>query len=181
MAFTRFHDDPCRIKKRLQESTDHGRYIMNVPGNGEKPYYIDDPYLRLQKWGGNLMTNTINIENDLRGMSRQINKDCLNENDYILHRTNANNINYPTIGTITDQSRATHPAWMSRDLEQVNWAILPLNPQENTCFPYENNLNTRIIEKDYYVASYPCVDGINIVDTNNMAHLNNMNVYTERF
>ena len=36
MAFTRFHDDPCRINKQLQESTGTGRYMLNVPGNGEK-------------------------------------------------------------------------------------------------------------------------------------------------
>jgi len=43
------------------------------------------------------------------------------------------------------------PAWTARDLEQVDWYILPLNPQENTCFPFQNNLNTRILEKDYHV------------------------------
>mgnify|MGYP005660732585 FL=1 len=53
MAFTRFHDDPCRIKKQLQESTDIGRWILNVPGQGSKPDYMNDPHIRLQKWGGN--------------------------------------------------------------------------------------------------------------------------------
>ena len=37
MSFTRFHDDPCRMLKQLQESTDIGFYHLNVPGNGEKP------------------------------------------------------------------------------------------------------------------------------------------------
>jgi hypothetical protein len=54
-----------------------------------------------------------------------------------------------------DQSRATHPAWLSRDLEQVNWSILPLNPQENTCLTFQNNLNTRILETDRFVAKFP--------------------------
>ena len=36
MSFTRFNDDPCRIKKQLQQSTDQCRWIMNVPGNGPK-------------------------------------------------------------------------------------------------------------------------------------------------
>jgi hypothetical protein len=88
MAFTRFHDDPCRIKKRLQESTDQGRYILDVPGNGSTPYYIDDPHLRLQKWGGNLMTDSINIENDLKGLTRSINQDCLLKNNYNSFLTN---------------------------------------------------------------------------------------------
>ena len=61
MAFTRFHDDPDRIRKELQQSTDPGRWIMNVPGNGESPCFVDDPYIRIQKWGANLRTNTINL------------------------------------------------------------------------------------------------------------------------
>lgn len=179
MAFTRFHDDPCRIKKQLQESTDQGRYILNVPGNGLKPHYIDDPYLRLQKWGGNLRTNTINLENDLRGLTRGVNKDCLEDN-YNLHKAETNDVKYPTTGTITDQSRATHPAWMSRDLEQVDWYTLQLNPQENTCIPFENNLNTRMIEKDRYVTPYPCIE-IETVNKNHMSNLNQMNVFTTKF
>jgi len=179
MAFTRFHDDPCRIKKQLQESTDQGRYILNVPGNGEKPYYMDDPYLRLQRWGGNLMTNTINVENDLKGLTRPINRDCSVENDYKKHTAKSSSIEYPKMGTITDQSRATHPAWMSRDLEQVNWSILQLNPQENTCIPFQNNLNTRIIEKDKFVPSYPCIDvNANRSQYNNV---NQANIYTTKF
>ena len=65
MSFTRFNDDPCRIKKQLQESTGPGRYI------------------------------------------------------------------------------------------------LPLDPQENTCIPFQNNLNTRILEKDNFVATLPCVPNDN--------------------
>jgi hypothetical protein len=182
MAFTRFHDDPCRIKKRLQESTDQGRYILDVPGNGSTPYYIDDPHLRLQKWGGNLMTDSINIENDLKGLTRSINQDCLLKNNYKMHAANTSTVQYPNIGTITDQSRATHPAWMSRDLEQVNWYILPLNPQENTCMQFQNNLNTRIIEKDQYIANYPCIEqNKNIDNPNRLPDFNNMNIFTSKF
>ena len=58
MSFTRFHDDPCRITKQQQESTDQGKWILNVPGNGDKPCFMIDPSIRLQKWGANLLTNT---------------------------------------------------------------------------------------------------------------------------
>ena len=51
MSFTRFHDDPNRIKKQLQQATDPGRYILNVPGNGPKPCLMDDPYMRMPKMG----------------------------------------------------------------------------------------------------------------------------------
>jgi hypothetical protein len=156
MAFTRFHDDPCRIQKQLQESTGLGRYMLNVPGNGLTPYYVEDPHIRLQKWGANLTTNTINVESDLRGLTRSINKDCLHKDNYEEHSAKFSNVNYPSLkSSVSDETRATHPAWMYRDLEQVNWYYLPLNPQENTCMPFNNNLNTRILEKDYYVPRPP--------------------------
>jgi hypothetical protein len=46
---------------------------------------------------------------------------------------------------------------MYKDLEQNHRYILFLNPQENTCMPFQNNLNTRILEKDYFVAKEPCL------------------------
>ena len=47
--FTRFYDDPSRIMKKLQESTDQGLYYLNQPGNGDRPPFIDDPQILLQK------------------------------------------------------------------------------------------------------------------------------------
>lgn len=54
------------------------------------------------------------------------------------------------------KSRVTHPAWTYRDLEQTNWYYPQLNPQENVCFPFQNNLSTRILEKNNYVTKIPC-------------------------
>lgn len=157
MSFTRFHDDPCRIKKELQESTDPGRYMLDVPGNGTSPCFMADPYMRMQKWGANLRTNVIGIEDDLRGMTRNMNRDFMKENNYAQHATPSHQQSYPTCNPFTEQSRATHPAWELRDLEQVAWDILPLNPQENTCIPFQNNLDTRLLEKDHFVAQAPCL------------------------
>jgi hypothetical protein len=161
MAFTRFHDDPCRINKQLQESTGLGRYMLNVPGNGSSPLYMDDPYIRLQKWGGNLMTNTINLESDLFGLSRNANRDDIKSNEYHINSVKSTKVEYQTAAPSTDQSRATHPACEYRDLEQTKWGILHLNPQENTCFTFQNNLSTRILEKDIFVAKAPrqLIDG----------------------
>jgi len=155
MSFTRFHDDPCRINKQLQESTGLGRYMLNVPGNGSKPIYMDDPFIRMQKWGGNLMTNTVNLESDLMGLSRNSNRDDVAANEYRLNAVKTKQVQYKSQNPSTDQSRATHPAWEYRDLEQTKYNILPLNPQENVCFPFQNNLSTRIIEKDIFVAKAP--------------------------
>ena len=150
MSFTRFHDDPCRMLKQVQESTDVGLYHLNVPGNGEKPYYFDNNFIRLEKWGGNLSNNPVSLESDLRGLTRKLNRDNININEFKSKETKGNKISYPNKTAITDQSRATHPAWTTKDLEQVNWWFLPLDPQKNTCVPFQNNLSTRILEKDYY-------------------------------
>ena len=103
MSFTRFHDDKSRIEKQLQELTGAGRYMMNVPGPGNKPCFMDDPYMRLQQWGANLNTNSINLESDLRGLTRSANKDCVRENDYKLRAVKSSRINYPIL-SINDRT-----------------------------------------------------------------------------
>lgn len=157
MSFTRFHDDPCRINKQLQESTDPGRYMLNVPGNGDKPYYIEDPYVRIQGWGANLRTNTINLESNLKGLNQPLSRDCM-QNNYLKTTVDSSPISYPSCcPSFVEQSRVTHPAWTYRDLEQTNWYYPQLNPQENVCFPFQNNLSTRILEKNNYVTKIPCL------------------------
>jgi hypothetical protein len=158
MAFTRFKYDECRTKKSLQQATDPGRWILNVPGNGDKPSYMEDPYIIPQKWAGNLRTNTIHLESELRGVNRDLNRDCLGKNEYQKYNVTNKAIQYPTNSELsTQQSRATNPAWWYRDLEQPNMQYLPLNPQANTCIPFQNNLSTRILEKDYFTPKRDCV------------------------
>lgn len=152
MSFTRFYDDPCRIQKKLQESTDQGRYMINVPGNGTKPVFMIDPYMRMQKWGANLMTESIDLESSLMGLDRTLDRDIKKYDDKPIK---SKRIRYPDCKPFTDQTRATNPAWTARDLQQDHTYILPLNPQENVCMPFHNNLSTRILEKDNYVPESP--------------------------
>jgi hypothetical protein len=158
MASTRFYYDACRTNKRLQQETDPGRWVLNVPGNGANPCYMEDPQIRIQKWGANLRTNTINLESELLGVNRQISRDCLGKDNYTHYTVKSEAIQYPTCsGLYTEESRATNPAWWYREVEQTDRYYLPLNPQENTCFPFENNLSTRILEKDYFTPKRDCV------------------------
>lgn len=158
MACTRFKYDDSRTKKALQQATDPGRWILNVPGNGDKPCFIEDPQIIVQKWGANLRTNTIDLESDLRGVNRQASRDCLGKDNYERYNVSNAAIQYPTCSnTFTEQSRATNPAWWYRDVEQPHWSYLPLNPQANTCLPFQNNLSTRVLEKDYFTPKRDCV------------------------
>jgi hypothetical protein len=158
MAFTRFKYDECRTKKQLQQSTDPGRWILNVPGNGSSPCYIEDPQIIIQKWGANLRTNTVNLESELLGINRPVSRDCLGKDNYNNFTVESKEINYPSCNNLyTEQSRAITPAWMVRDEERNLWGFPTFNPQENVCFPFQNNLSTRILEKDYYTPKRDCV------------------------
>ena len=119
---------------------------------------MEDPQIIPQKWGANLRTNTINLESDLMGVNRQLTRDCLGKNEYQRYNVPNEAIQYPTCSQLTtEQSRATNPAWWYRDLAQTDWSYPPLNPQANVCIPFQNNLSTRILEKDYFTPKRDCV------------------------
>ena len=152
MSFTRFHDDPCRIQKQLQESTGPGRYMINVPGNGLKPCFMADPYMRMQKWGANLMTESIDLESRLRGMDRNLDKDCT---QYDNKPIKSKRVSYLLASRL--QIKLVLPTLRGPHVTYLRLTgILPLNPQENTCMPFQNNLSTRILEKDSFVPKAPC-------------------------
>ena len=145
MAFTRFHDDPDKIMKHLQESTDQGLYYLNCPGNGTKPPYIEDPNIILQKWGANLHENRVGVENDLFGIDLRLTRDVKRK------PFQSTAIAYPNYKKeITCQPRSIMPAWTARNVEQPRWNILTLDPQEN-CIPPFAAVSTRILEKNSMV------------------------------
>lgn len=146
MSFTRFNNDTSRVKKRLQESTDIGRYMLNVPGNGDKPLYMNDPHIRLQKWGGNAMKNPVALESKLFGLDHRLDRDCYKKDKKI----DGTKIYYSNGKLEVGESRITHPIWEYRELDQTKTNILPLNPQENTELSFNHNLNTRLSQMDDY-------------------------------
>jgi len=161
MSFTRFNYDPCRTKKLLEESTGPGRYMLNKPGWGNKPCFFDDPQIRMQEWGTNLRRvpggAPIDIDSDLLGITRPLSKDCSKKEFPFAGVVFSMKKEYPTCGQeFTSQSRATHPSFLYRDLEQSNRYPLFLNPQENVCMPFQNNLNTQLLERDSFTPKIPC-------------------------
>jgi hypothetical protein len=155
MAFTRFHDDPARIKKQVAESSYLGRYQLDTPGQGLDLPFAEDPQLRLQKWGANLRKNTVNLESDLRGLTRPINRDYVDKNNYLDHSALCERVQYNKVNPFIEESRASHPAWMYRNVETDRWELPWLNPQANLELGVPTNVQTRILEKDHFTPTRP--------------------------
>jgi len=155
MAFTRFHDDPARIRKYVTETSFAGRYMLNVPGIGVNMPFQEDPQLRLQKWGANLTTNTLNLENDLLGLTRKYTRDDITANDYKKSAARTYPFMYKSQNPIVLESRASHPAWTYKDLEQTRWETPFINPQANAENKIQTGLQTRILEKDNFRTKVP--------------------------
>jgi len=148
--FTRFHDDPAKINIQNQQSTDQSRWILNTPGNGDRPEYMMDAYVIPQKWGANLWSNAIDVQSLLLGLDQPIGKDYLGKTSRGHNLTGTPNTYNNSNTLMTEQSRAIMPSWTVRDLPQVKTEYPMFDPQQNTTIPFPNYLSTRILEKDAY-------------------------------
>lgn len=162
---SRIFDDPCRIINSNKLATAAGRYMLDVPGNGENPPYMEDPQIIPQLWAGNLWTHSVDIQSSLMGLDRPVNRDCLNKTAEQYPRgpkrvITARPIQYPSSRALTtDQPRATHPAWMMRSLDQSYRPPLMEDYQADSriFLQFSNNANTRLAEKDGFVRKYDCM------------------------
>jgi len=154
MSFTRFHDDPLRISKQLQEITGTGRYMLDTPGPGINLPFFEDTHLRLQGWGANLQTNTVNLESELIGLGRPLSCDATSE-VYTKYNVVSTQPAYSSANPSVEETRASHPAWMYRDLEHPRWEEPWINPQAHVEKRFQDNVQTRILEKDYYKPRVP--------------------------
>lgn len=157
--FTRFHDDPDRIIKRLQQQTDPGRWVLDVPGNGgDRPCFALDPQIIPQKWGANLWTNVVDIQSSMLGLDRRLNRDAVGScaAGYKTHTFTTQPLanTYPVCDRFltTEQSRATCPAWMFRDVTQNHSGLLlgELRPFAPVEIPFVAFEDTRNREKDEF-------------------------------
>jgi hypothetical protein len=145
--FTRFHDDEARIQAQMRDQTFAGRYAIDTPGQGIHLPFLEDSQMRLQRWGANLRTETINVESDLLGMTRNLGKDSV---EYKQTQVVSTLPAYGTASPTVEESRASLPAWQFRDAEQPRWEEPWMNPQAHLEKPFHDNVPTRLLEKDYF-------------------------------
>lgn len=143
MACTRFKYDKARTIKELQQSTDPGRYVLNVPGNGSHPCFMENPSIRLQKWGANVATQRLEVENDLLG----INRTYVKWNNEIDLPTACATDHYKTCSKLyRDQARSLIP---SRENDHMYWNA-PIRPCDVHFVNRHVEQCTRLTEKDAY-------------------------------
>jgi len=147
MSCTRLRNDPARLMKEADIFSFPGRYSLDVPGQGVDLPFIEDPHFRLSKWGANAMTNMVDIENDLRCMT----KPNVNYEEYQKYAPMASKLSFQDERrALSDESRSTHPAFQYVEKEMVRWEEPFINPQSNIEIPCQYNIQTRMLEKDYF-------------------------------
>mgnify|MGYP001185467858 FL=1 len=147
MALTSIKGDIARIEKELQQSTGSGRYVLNMPGPGTNMPFHNDPHIRLQKWGANFNPNMIHLENKLRRADRPLNRD---EVKYTYEKIEQGDLPYSSINMMTDQSRATHPAWSFLDQNIERWEEPLHDYQSKSIIQFANNVSSRIQQKNIF-------------------------------
>tara|TARA_B100001093_G_scaffold518355_1_gene602886 strand:- start:1830 stop:2318 length:489 start_codon:yes stop_codon:yes gene_type:complete len=162
MAFTRFNYDDARVKKNLQQATGPGRYILDKPGWGAKPGIFNDPQMRINTWGANLtkdFDHLIDVETLLWNKDTKLSKYNCNYKFVKQMNKSSTGHQFPVYNKpVTDESRATHPAFQYRDLQQHQPTPLFFNPQQNIDLRFPNNVNTRLIERDNHKPIIPQLD-----------------------
>ncbi len=154
MSFTRFHDDTPRIEHSVQASRDVGNYYLYTPGQGTDLPFMEDPQMRIQQWGANLMSDTTNLESDLRGISRKLTRDP-NATYQSTAISQPTPMSFPVSNQHVLESRASHPAWMYKSQDHTRWEVPLLNPIANLEKGFHDNIQTRILEKDYFREKTP--------------------------
>ncbi len=152
MASTRIRDDPDRIQEQLLHSTFSCNYNMNAPGNGGvTPDYMEDPHIRAQKWGANLMTNAVDLESNLFGI-RKLGRDCLGKDEYNKSPVDSKPMQYPNNSKLyVEQPRAIAPAWELKGAPNTREKpYVFFDPLHEPKISFQQDVQTRILEKDYF-------------------------------
>ena len=166
MSYSNAFYDETKVKQYMEENTYINQYLFHTPGNGgATPCYVDDPHVRLSKWGANRWTNNMYIEDQLTNRARRHKR---LHNDYTLEDLRENvegncaRVEYPECEPAstfeTRQSRAELPAWTLRDstAHQFHERHFPLrDPQahlQNDRPPHTMALWTRNAFKDAFKA-----------------------------
>lgn len=153
MALTRSKYDDIRHIKYMQESTYAERWILNTPGWGSTPSYMEDVHIRLQGFGGNLQTEKTDLETELMKYRQNSSRwDIPSQPNIFTSGPHASRKQqYSTNSELrTDQSRTTYPSWECRSLQCDYWQTPIVERRENRRIEREDaryNMNSRDVNR----------------------------------
>jgi hypothetical protein len=162
MSSTRLRNDDGRISKEMEIFTHEGRYQLDVPKWRNTQQFIEDPHLRIQKIEANKYNNRVDIENSILGYTMPLSRDYSEKDEYLKFTPQVQEPffdNYTKC--LTDETRATLPPYLFRDLEVDRFETPFINPQNDIERNFEWNINTRIIEKDGLYNNRPVANEFN--------------------
>tara|TARA_Y100000748_G_scaffold304103_1_gene311797 strand:+ start:1860 stop:2330 length:471 start_codon:yes stop_codon:yes gene_type:complete len=145
--FTRTKDKANKIQYDLNVMSYHNNYTFNTPGNGTTLAYMTSPHIRLQKWGANVRSNMTEIEDDLRGKTRLLNRDDVDENQYDLHNAMSNSLGFEStsIKNQSTKNESNKCEVLDTCLKNTRKDFLYYDPQKN--IRYVAPTSTRYVEK----------------------------------
>jgi len=149
---TRISEDPCRINQQMAQMTYNARWVFDTPGNGSNPDFILNQSIIPQKWGGNLYTNSIDVNSHLLGINKRVGKDC---HGYVPPNLmkNSHPIKTPTTDKFKFEiPRASEPVWEIREDESNYLWQQPLvyRGEPKIFIPFQTNTNTRLESRNNY-------------------------------
>ena len=154
MSFTRKFDDDSSVRRKLECMTAPSCYAIMAPGNGSKPYYVEDPHIRMQAWAGNLRTNSSNVASSLRGLGVPLTHDCTDKTKTMV---TGSAIDFPSVSGWVDETRSTHPVWWYRTVTRSTNQYLHINPQFNAHEKLWTSESTRDTARSAYEQNGACV------------------------
>ena len=83
-------------------------------------------------------------------MSRKLNRDNIDMNNYEEHKAQTYTRSYTTEQPFVEETRYTHPAWMYVDTQQNRWEKPFVNPQAFLNKEIMINSSSRNLVKDNY-------------------------------
>jgi hypothetical protein len=177
MSFTRPRQDTCSYRHELSQTIGPGEYQLAKPYPCN-PCFVNDPHIRMQRFGASLSKNTslIDIDSEMIGINRKFSKcpelnyipTCVtnqyggaNPGGYINKSNGAVNIDcnvvhFPEVNCFepVEDTRLSNPPSTLRGTGVNRWEWLCRNPQERIHMPFDNNINNRLVVKDNH---RPCI------------------------
>jgi hypothetical protein len=156
MANTRISNDVDRLMEQNEMATAHGRWVASVPGPGANAPFMEDPTVRLQKWGANTWADSMAIQERYMRGTAQNPRDCIKHSVPGGRTQRTPRLTPNTFAKSrelgAENTRALCPAWTLRGLETDAWIEPMAPPLISNPFTYTHAINGREASINAWIA-----------------------------